>query len=235
MNLIDLAIVAVIGLSIAFGLYSGLISSLVNMLGLGISWVCAFTMYGSLSNWIIENTSLMDQIVHYTEGASHIASMEIANTAVSGAMPSFVQQVVADAGFPAPFDGMLLQNILGEVFRGQGLTTMADYFNYTLAYAVLNIISFLLILGILYILFSLLGMVVSFVMQFPVLRQCDSLLGGCFGLARGLIIVFALFMLLPIVLAVLPLDFLSEMVEASRLSPLFQDHNFFLSTIKSVL
>lgn len=235
MNLIDLAIVAVIGLSIAFGLYSGLISSLLNIIGLGISWLCAFTMYGRLSNWIIHNTSLMSQIVHYTEGASHIGSLEAANTAVSGASQSFVEQTVSQAGFPAPFDGMLLENILGEVFRGQGLTTMADYFNYTLAYAVLNIISFLLILVIFFALFSILNAIVGYVVQFPVLRQCDSLLGGAFGLVRGLFIVFALFMLLPIVLAVLPLDFITEMLDQSRLAPLFRDYNFILDAIKSVL
>jgi len=235
MNLIDLAIVAVIGLSIAFGLYSGLISSLINIVGLGISWACAFFLHGDLSRWILDNTSLMDQIVHYTEGASRIPTLEAARTLVAGASESFVTQTVTDAGFPSPFDGMLLENIFGQVFSPQGLSTMADYFNYTLAYAVLNIISFLLILTVFYILFSIFGGMVSYVAQFPVLRQCDALLGGVFGCARGVFIVFALFMLLPIVQAVLPLDFLNDMVTDSMLASIFTDHNFIFNAIKSVL
>ncbi|MGI5898511.1 MAG: CvpA family protein [Christensenellales bacterium] len=234
-NLIDIAIIAVIGLSVAYGIYSGLLSSVMNIAGLLVAWVCAFLMYSSLSQWIIENTQLLQQIVHYTEGASNITSLETARTLVSSVSESFVAQAVRDANFPWPFNNMLYENIVGQVYISQGLLTFEDYFNYTLAYAALNIISFLLILFTVYLLFSMLSVLVGYVMKLPVLRQFDSLLGGGFGLIRGVFIVFVVFMLVPVVLAVVPVDIVQEMIDESRLASFFYEGNFILSAIKSVL
>ena len=235
MNLLDVIILGVIGLSIAYGLYSGLISSLVNVVGLAAAWICAICFYPKLSAWIVDNTTLLNLIVHYTEGASHLSSLEAANTTVASAAYDFVVQTVQDAKFPAPFDTMLLENILGQVFSGQGLTTIAEYFNYTLAYAVLNIISFLLILAFVYLLFTIAGSIISYVMRFPVLRIGDSLLGAGFGALRGVFIVFAFFMLLPVVLSVVQMDFLQELISESAFASFFYDGNFLLSAIKSVI
>ena len=234
MNLIDVAIIAIIGLSIAYGMYSGLLSSVINIAGLVLAWGCAFFMYSSLSEWIIENTDLLQQIVHYTEGASNIKSLETARMVVSAVPESFIAQAVADAGFPWPFNNMLMENIAGQVYAAQGLLTFEDYFNYTLAYAALNIISFLIILLTVYALFSIINVMLSYVMKLPVLRQFDSLLGGGFGLIRGIFIVFVLFMLVPVVLAVVPVTLVQEMINESRLASFFYEGNFILSAIKSV-
>jgi uncharacterized membrane protein required for colicin V production len=234
-NLIDIAIIAIIGLSVAYGIYSGLLSSVMNIVGLVVAWVCAFLMYSSLSQWIIENTQLLQQIVHYTEGASNITSLETARTLVDSVSESFVAQAVRDANFPWPFNNMLYENIIGQVYAPQGLLTFEDYFNYTLAYAALNIISFLLILITVYLLFTMLNVLLSYVMKLPVLRQFDSLLGGGFGLIRGVFIVFVIFMLVPVVLAVVPVDLVQEMIDESRLASFFYEGNFILSAIKSVL
>jgi len=235
MNVMDIVILGIIGLSVAYGLYSGLIASVINIAGLAVAWVSALLMYPTLSRWIIDNTSLFPQLIHYTEGASHIASLETARTLVSAVTEPFAANAVSQANFPWPFDSMVLGNILNQSYAQQGLTTFSDYFNYTLGYAALNIISFLLILFIVYALFSLIGLMVGYVLKLPVLRQFDALLGGGFGLIRGVFIVFALFMLLPIVLAVLPAAFLQDMITQSKLATFFYEGNFILPAIKRVL
>ena len=234
-NLIDVAIVAIIGLSVAYGLYSGLLSSVMNIVGLVVAWACAIFAYPTLSEWIVENTDWLQQIVHYTEGASSITSLETARTAVSGVSESFVIQAVNNANFPWPFSTMVYENIMGEAYAAHGLTTIADYFNYTLGYAALNIISFILILVIVYALFSMVNVLISYVAKLPVLRQFDSLLGGGFGLIRGIFIVFVIFMLVPVMLAVVPVTLVQEMIDESRLASFFYEGNFILSAIRSVL
>ena len=235
MNLLDVIILGIIGLSIAYGLYSGLISSVINVVGLAAAWIGALCFYPRLSAWIAQNTSLLDLIVHYTEGASHLTSLETARTSVASAAYEFIVQTIQNAKFPAPFDTMLLDNITGQVFSGMGLTTIADYFNYTLAYAVLNIISFLLILAFVYLIFTIAGSIIGYVMRFPVLRVGDSLLGAAFGALRGVFVVFVLFMLLPVVLSVVQMDFLQELIDQSAFASFFYDGNFLLSAIKSVI
>ena len=233
-NLVDIVIIAIIGLSIAYGMYSGLLSSVINIAGLVLAWGCAFFMYSTLSEWIVENTELLQQIVHYTEGASNIKSLETARTVVSAVPESFIAQAVKDANFPWPFNNMLMENIAGQVYAAQGLSTFEDYFNYTLAYAALNIISFLTILLTIYALFSIINVLLTYVLKLPVLRQFDSLLGGGFGLIRGVFVVFVLFLLVPIVLAVVPVTLVQDMLNESRLASFFYDGNFLLAAIKSV-
>ncbi|MBE5762444.1 MAG: hypothetical protein E7334_10710 [Clostridiales bacterium] len=235
MNILDLAILAIIAVSIAFGLKSGLISSAINVAGLLISWICAAIMHPALSRWLVENTSLLDTIVHYTEGAASIFSLEAARTPVALASSEFVSEVITKAEFPEFFNALLQDNILGQVYSANGLSTMADYFNYTLAFTVLNILSFLLILIVLFLLFTIINSVISGVFRFPILRQFDSLLGGAFGLVRGVIIMEAAFMIVPIVLAVINISFVKEMIDTSLLGSLFYDHNLLLGVIKSVI
>jgi len=84
-------------------------------------------------------------------------------------------------------------------------------------------------------LFTIINSVISGVFRFPILRQFDSLLGGAFGLIRGVIIIEAAFMIVPIVLAVINISFVKEMIDTSLLGSLFYDHNLLLGVIKSVI
>jgi len=235
MNLLDLAILLVLGVSILFGLHSGFLTALLNTVGLVVSWVCAFLGYSSLSAYLVENTNLFELIVHFTEGSSHLTSYEAAHTNVATVTPGFVQSIVGEASLPAPFDKMVTDNILGQVFAAEGAQTLADYFNNTVAYAALNIMSFLIILAAGYLIFSILCAIVNYVVHLPVLRQFDSLAGGVFGLVRGVLILFALFTLVPVALSVVQIDFVTELLETSALAPYFYDKNFLLNAIQSFL
>ncbi len=64
----------------------------------------------------------------------------------------------------------------------------------------------------------------------PVLRHLDALMGGVFGLARGVLLLFILFALVPIIQAVVPVQQLTDILNASRLAPLF-DSKLILSIL----
>lgn len=73
-----------------------------------------------------------------------------------------------------------------------------------------------------------------YVFELPVLRHLDAFVGGVFGLLRGVMLVFIFFMLVPIVLAVVPIDMLSEMIEQSQLAPMF-DSQLILSILQNAM
>ena len=66
------------------------------------------------------------------------------------------------------------------------------------------------------------------------LRPLDSLIGGLFGFVRGVLLVYILFALIPIVLAVAPVQMISDLIDASQLAPLF-DSQIILSIINQAL
>lgn len=55
-------------------------------------------------------------------------------------------------------------------------------------------------------------------------------MGGVFGLARGVLLLFILFALVPIIQAVVPVQQLTDILNASRLAPLF-DSKLILSIL----
>ena len=71
---------------------------------------------------------------------------------------------------------------------------------------------------------------ICYVFELPVLRHLDALMGGVFGLARGVLLLFILFALVPIIQAVVPVQQLTDILNASRLAPLF-DSKLILSIL----
>ena len=68
---------------------------------------------------------------------------------------------------------------------------------------------------------------ISYVFELPVLRHLDSLAGGIFGLIRGYITLVIIFLLVPIVLAVAPIEQISRVFEESTLRPMFDSRLIF--------
>ena len=79
-------------------------------------------------------------------------------------------------------------NLSSEAFSALNIHSIADYFDQTLWQAVFSVLAFVLCFLALYFLATLLVNLFNHVLRFPVLRRIDWLLGGLFGLGRGLVI-----------------------------------------------
>jgi len=67
-----------------------------------------------------------------------------------------------------------------------------------------------------------------------VLRHLDALIGGVFGFARGVLLLFILFALVPLVLAIAPVPMIGDLIDQSRLAPVF-DSQIILSILRGAL
>ena len=76
---------------------------------------------------------------------------------------------------------------------------------------------------------------VQHVFKLPPLRQADWLAGGIFGLLRGALIIYVLFLMLPVLKTIVPLDSFNEMVDQSALAPIFQSSGFFSGVISGII
>ena len=82
---------------------------------------------------------------------------------------------------------------------------------------------------------SLLVSLIQHVFRLPLLKQLDWLAGGAFGLVRGAMILYVIFLLLPIINTVLPLDAFNQLLDASKLAPVFMSDGFFAGVISGKL
>ena len=94
-----------------------------------------------------------------------------------------------------------------------------------------NVLSFLLCFAGSYLVLSVLVSLIQHVFRLPLLKQLDWLAGGAFGLLRGALILYVMFLALPILSTVIPLDSFNELIQQSTLAQVFESDGLFASII----
>jgi len=235
MNIIDYGILTVLALSTVVGIYQGFVVAVLNIAAFFISWLAAFMFYPVVSNMLLTNTKILPTLLYYTEDPSRIPVIEYRNADVGSLPAEKIHEIIEKTNLPVPFDSLLRNNVAQQVFSASGQNTLLDYFNMTITSIIINIISFLLLYFIIRFILSLIISLANYIVKFPVLKQFDSLLGGCFGFLRGIFVVFILFALVPVVVAVLPLDFINDYLEQSLFASFFYKSNIITNIIKGVI
>ena len=173
--------------------------------------------------------------MHYTDASSRIGDLELAISNVAQLTQEKIAEVLSKVQLPAPLDTLLEVNLGSQVFSQSGISTVSDYVSQTIIGACINIICFLLCFIVLFLVVSILLNVIRAVFRFPLLKQLDWLAGGAFGFARGMVLCYALFALVPLVLTVVPFDQISQMIDESQLAAFFNNGNLILSIMNQKL
>ena len=108
-------------------------------------------------------------------------------------------------------------NLRAQMFQRLGINTLADYLDQTIWQAVFNVGAFILCFIALYVLACLVVNLLDHVISFPLVRGFDWLLGGIFGLARGLVVVVLVLWLLPSLVQIVSPQFAESLKTGSAL------------------
>lgn len=232
MNLIDLAVVAALALFALAGLYRGFLTTLLNLGAYLVSTLLAFLFMPLGANAVKGSESLYNMMLYYTEGSEYIVNAEYVRANISSVGAAELSDIISAAKLPYPMGKEISENVAKEVFAGQGVVTLGDYFNQTIVCVFINILIFLLIFVIVRVILAFVINGVDYAWTFPVLRSGDGLLGMALGILRGMFSLFLLFMLLPIALTVLgQFEQIHAMVENSVFAAFFYRANFLLALI----
>ena len=223
MNILDILILAVLGFSLCAGFYKGFISSFLSTGALVGSWFGAKALYERVAQVALNNRTLIGALSNYLEadtflpdGGTALVSSLTGNTAE-------IQKIADAVGKKVPFIKTALENnLINQSFQNLNLTTVAEYFNQTLWAGVFNVAAFVLCFIVIYLVCLLVINLIDHVFRFPQLRAVDWLLGGIFGLARGL--VFAILLVeigLPVLEMIQP-EFAETVRTGSRCLPILQ-------------
>ena len=236
MNIVDYVIIGVVAVSVLYGLYRGFVASVLSMGGGLISFTASFALYPKLAALIQNNEELQRTLLHYTDASSRIGDLELALTNVVNLGREGIQQVLSNVSLPSPLDSILQVNLENLVYGTSGAaSTVSDYVNQTILQASINIICFIVCFIGLYIVVSLLLNLIRAVFRFPVLKQLDSLAGGVFGLLRGILLCLIVFTLIPLVQTMIPLDFITQLLDESTLAPIFMNGNLITAIMNKQL
>lgn len=236
MNIVDYVIIGMVGVSVLYGLYRGFVASVLSMGGGLISFLSAFALYPKLAALIQNNEELQRTLLHYTDASSRIGDLELALTNVVNLGREGIAQVLSNVQLPAPLDSILQVNLENLVYGTQGAaSTVSDYVSQTILQSSINIICYVICFAVLYVVITAVLNLIRAVFRFPVLKQLDSLCGGVFGLLRGLLICLVIFTLVPLVETMIPLDMITELLEASTLAPVFMNGNLITAIMNGSL
>lgn len=231
MNLIDIAVIGVLALFILHGIYKGFLPTLLSIGAYILAWLVAIVLLTVGSNSIRGSEKLFNTMLYYTEGSEYVNDVELARKSIDEISTDTLNAVFAKADLPYPMAKNIADNIARESFAENGITTLGDYFNQTIVIVFINILVFITMFAIIRIILAFIINGVDYAWTLPKLRVADRAIAGGIGLIRGILAVFLLFMLLPIVLIVLQgkFAFLTDMVNDSMMAKFFYRTNFLLS------
>ena len=224
-NIIDVLIIAILGLSMVAGMYKGFMASGLTMVGFIASFFGAQTLYPQLANAILENTSLMKTLTYYLGAATMFETAGLGDQLIAGATQNgLLEQAVKDLQaihLPDVLVNIFNINVNQEVFLSKGFTTFSDYLNQTIWSAAINVFAFVILFAVCYLLVLLVVNLLNNVFHFMLLKHFDWFLGGAFGLLRGYAIVALLLAVVPMAMSIIEIDVVDKLVAASQLAHYF--------------
>ena len=235
MNIVDIVILGILGLSILIGLYRGFISSVASVGGSVLSLLGSFWLSPKLVEAIRSNPEWIQTLMSYTDASSRLGDLSLSLTNVSTLNAGGIAEILERVNLPAPLSTLLKTNLEKQVFAPSGLTQVGDYVSQTIVGAILNVICYIICFLALMLVFHFVLNFLKVVFRFPVLKQLNSLVGGVFGLLRGVLLVFVAFALLPLVQTMVPIEGIGELVDQSALAPLFNSGSLILSIMNGHL
>ncbi len=233
MNIVDIVIIAILGLSVLVGLYRGFISSVASMGSCLISLGLSFWLSPKLAAAIQNNPEILKTLVSYTDAATKIGDQTLASTSVASLTQGTITDILNKVSLPAPLNTLLQSNLENKVF---GVTAdVGSYVSQTIVGAILNVICFILCFVVLMLVLHFLLNFLKVVFKFPVLKQLNAIAGGALGLLRGVLLCFVAFAVLPLIQTIVPVTGVNDLVTQSALAPLFNSGNLILAIMNGKL
>lgn len=230
MNIIDLAILLVLGVSVLFGVYYGFSVSLFKIISFVLSWFLSLIFHSSLSRYIVSRfPDLINKIAYYSEGSSKTAFAHKI-LPVSSLSNEQIISIVDESGLPNLFSTRIQENLINQNL--DGLYNLGQYFDYTVANVIMNLISFILLFLSLQLIFTLAISLAQNITELPVLIKFDGLAAAVLGLFRGILFLHIIFAFIPLLYLLVPDDILSIFLDGSKFIGFYMDINLFSSFVK---
>jgi len=221
LNLLDITIIVILAFYLISGMYRGFITSLLTTVGFVGAWFGAQHLYPRVAQLALSNQTLMAVLNQYLEPENffetHTQAVSTVSEVIAGGESAIQSAIASVSNKLSVISKAFEANVRAQMFQRLGINTLADYLDQTIWQAVFNVLAFLLCFIALYVLVCLVVNLLDHVISFPVVRGFDWLLGGIFGVARGLVIVVLVLCLVPAIVQIVSPEFADNLRTGSAL------------------
>ena len=130
-NIIDIAIIVILGASLVYGLYRGFVHTLLSVACCLISVVLAFAFGPKLAGLVSNSEGMSSTLATYTDALARVGDYNLASLPVDQLPVDRIDQILSSVSLPEPIANILSSNLKGKVFQNSGLTTVNDYVSNT--------------------------------------------------------------------------------------------------------
>lgn len=188
--IIDILIVAVILLFAAIGVKRGIAKTLLNIAGIVVTAVCAYCLSDFLSQ-VIYDAFIKQTVISNVAQIIEENGLDYALSNSLLALPEWLSGFIIFVSSLFGINETKLQDSL--VFSDEISSSASNMIESAVAPLATSLLSFILIIVLFIIIFILVKKLIKLVAKafsIPVIKQINQLLGGVFGIAEGLIIVW---------------------------------------------
>lgn len=208
--IVDLVIIAIIALCIILGYVRGLTGSLIKILSFVLSLVVAFVLFIPISNLVIDNTQIDENI------EKSIREAIIGN------------QIKQNENMPEAITEYIGQKI--ELAADEAKTSVADSTSREVAETIVKAGTWIILFIIARILLIFLKFITALIAKLPLIKQFDKLGGITYGVLEGIIIVYLLLALISFVGPIFDSSFIHSINE-SYIGKMMYNNNLLLKII----
>lgn len=214
--IIDIIIVALIALCVFLGYKRGLAKCVIKILSFIIALAVAFILFKPVSNFIIDNTKIDDNI------KSSIVNIIEDDVEEKG-------KVSEDSNLPKSMVKIINNSIQDSI--NETKMTVVNNVAEKIAEAIINIcvaIGLFLVTRIILIFVKVLS---SLITDLPVIKQVDKIGGVAYGLIEALLIIFVIFAIISFISPMIKDSGLIEAINKSITGTIFYNNNLLLKII----
>ena len=207
---VDLIILAIIVLCIVIGYIRGLTGSLIKILSFVLSVIIAFILFVPVSNLIINNTEIDENIETSIRNAI-LSEEENGEAAMPETITDYIGQKVDEASDSAK------ETVVDSTAREVSLTIVKAG-----TWIALFIVARILLI--------LLRFITSLIAKLPIIKQFDKLGGVIYGLLEGLIIVYVVLAIISFVSPMMS-GAIANAIDNSTIGSMMYNNNLLLKII----
>lgn len=232
--MIDIIILVILAIALLAAYYRGTVYAALSLLMTVVSFFLALMLCSPLAGLVKKQGNIYSMMLYYFEGHEYItkSSVEMVHASADSVSDATLEALLKNADMPVPFGDKVAKNVRTRAYRERDIYSLGDYFNETVVDVVMNLLLLLLLFAVIRPLLGFFLKLVDYSREgMRVLREFDPLVSSGIGLLHGIMLVFILFMLVPVILAVLPVA--EKYLDDSVLGGFFYRANLLLPLLPS--
>lgn len=224
-NIIDIIVAAVIIISVFLGYKKGFIKSAISLLSFFVAIGLALTFYKPLALILTENTQIDDWIVTTITTSQNENDTQEVEKVEEEKMEGEDSNIILDTFSNLP--AVMTQNFDIQEIKNNVKEEIA----YKTSELIMNLLSLIVIYVIVKFTLFVAMIVLSGIMQIPVLKQLNEVLGMVFGAIMGFAEIYISFAIITFISSVCDIDVVIAMIKDSAFASVLFENNVIINLL----